>query len=206
MADFRQQVGDVVIKAASTSAAATDGSMVVALSPNSPITLPAFTKGVQGLQAVTTQAIKDSGRVNVAITCYQAAGIAITEALFAAGTFSLSRDGATPTTGQQFTVTAGKRFSIQAITISIKDGAAAALTSKIAFRYSAVGGAITTTSPTHSVWDLGTGTLTTGTYIGPYVVPFPDGTELISGSTFGFTNLSSAATALHTITINGYEY
>lgn len=39
MADFRQQVGDVAVKAASTSAAATDTALVVSLSPNSPIAL-----------------------------------------------------------------------------------------------------------------------------------------------------------------------
>ena len=37
MADQRQQIPDQVVKSASTAAAATDPSLVVALSPNSPL-------------------------------------------------------------------------------------------------------------------------------------------------------------------------
>jgi hypothetical protein len=163
-------------------------------------------KGFQGPTGVTTQDLKDSGRFNIAITAYQIAGIITTEALFAAATFASSRDGSAPTTGQQFTVTPGKRFRIQAIECSIKNTAAAAGTSKVALRYSGGGGTITNASPVLAIWDLGSNSTVAGNYIGPMVLPLPDGVELLSNSTFGFTNLSSAVTMLHTFTVSGYEY
>ena len=206
MADFRQQIPDEVIKASGVAALATDPALVVSLSPNSPIPLPAYVKGGQGSAALPTQAIKDSGRVNVAITCYQAAGIITTEALFAAGTFAVTRDGATPTTVQQVSVSAGKIFSLQSVTVTVKDTAAAAGTAKLALRYNGAGGAITNTSPILALWDIGTAAITAGTYIGPVSFNLPDGMFLIAGSTFGFTSLASAATMLHTITVNGYEF
>lgn len=165
-----------------------------------------LTKGTQGISGVTTQDLKDAGRVSVAITAYQAVGIITTEALFAAASFANTRDGGTPTTGIQFTVSAGKRLRIQSIECSIKNNAAAAGTSKLALRYSGVGGTITNASPVLALWDLGSNNAVAGNYIGPMVLPLPDGLELIPNSTFGFTNLSSAVTMLHTITVNGYEY
>jgi hypothetical protein len=206
MADVRELSADPAIKPGSTPAAAGDQAMVVALSPNSPVALPAITKGTQGTTGVTTQNLKDAGRVNIAITSYQAAGIITTEALFAATAFSRSADGATATTGQQFTVTAGKRFRIQSIECSIKNTAAAAGTSKLALRYLGAGGTIASNSPILAIWDIGSNNATANNYIGPTYLSVPDGIELLGSSTFGFTNLSSAATMLHTITITGFEY
>lgn len=140
------------------------------------------------------------------MTCYQAAGIITTEALFAASAFSISRDGAAATTGQQLAVTAGKRLRLQSIVVSAKNTAAAAGTSKLVLRYAAAGGTIATTSPILAILDMGSNSTTAGAYIGPTEMALPDGVELLASSTFGFTNLSSAATMLHTITVNGYEY
>lgn len=206
MSDIKQQLGDATVKGPSTASAATDFPLVVALHPSSPVALPTLTKSTQGITGVSTQALKDSGRVGVAITCFEAAGIITTEALFAAGTFAITRDGATATTGVQLAVTTGKRFVIQSIMVTVKNNAAVATasTSKLVLRYSGVGGTITNTSPILSIFDIGTGAA--GAYIGPFSVPFPDGLELISASTFGFTNLSNAATMVHTIVINGFEY
>ena len=195
-----------VVKAASTASVATDPSVVVALSPNSPVQQAALTKGTQGATGVTTQDLKDAGRVSISVTTYRAAGIPTTEALFAAATFSNSRDAATATTGVQFTVTAGKRFRIQSIECSIFNNAAAACTSKLVLRGVAAAGTITNASPPLMIWDIGSNSVTTGQYIGPMVLPLPDGFELLPGYAYGFTNLSSAATVLHTISLNGYEY
>jgi hypothetical protein len=106
----------------------------------------------------------------------------------------------------QFTVTAGKRFRLQAVEVSIYGNAAAVVTSKIALRALAAGGTITNTSPIVALWDVGSNVATTGNYIGPVVWAIPDGVELPGGASFGITNLSSAATNLHTITVTGYEY
>ena len=206
MADQRQQIPDEVVKASGVAAQTTDASLVVALSPNSPLPLAVLTKSTQGATGVSMQALKDAGRVNIAMTCYQAAGIITTEALFAAATFSISRDGAAATTGQQLAVTAGKVLNLQSIVVSVKNTAAAAGTSKVALRYAAAGGTITTSSPILAVLDLGSNATVAGAYIGPTEIALPDGMGLLANSAFGFTNLSSAATMLHTITVNGYEY
>lgn len=170
------------------------------------VQMAALTKSTQGTTGVTTQDLKDAGRVNVAMTCYQAAGIITTEALFAVATFSFSRDGAAATTGQQLVVTTAKRFRMQSIVVGVKNTAAAAGTSKLALRYNAAGGAITNASTILTILDMGTNGATANAYIGPTEMALPDGVELIAGSTFGFTSLCSAVTMLHTITVNGYEY
>jgi hypothetical protein len=168
----------------------------------------AITKGTQGTTGVTTQDLKDAGRVNVAITLYQGAGILTTEALFSTTPgFSRSADGAAATTAQQqFTVTAGKRFRIQSIMVSLKQTGAVATTAKLALRYAAAGGTIATTSPILALWDMGSNNATAANYVGPVALPLPDGVELLPASTFGFTSLASAVTVLHTITLTGYEY
>lgn len=165
-----------------------------------------ITKGTQGVTGVTTQDLKDAGRVNIAMSCYQAVGIITTEALFAAAAFSISRDGAAATTGQQLAVTAGKRFRLQSIVIGIKNVAAAAGSSKLVLRYAAAGGTITNTSPILAILDMGSNSTTAAAYIGPTEMALPDGIELLGGSTFGFTNLCSAASMVHTISLNGFEY
>lgn len=163
-------------------------------------------KASQTARFLGTQDAKDSGRVAVAITSFQAAGIITTEALFAAAAFSRSADGAAASTGVQFTVTAGKRFRLQSLVVSVKNTAAAAGTGKLALRYLAAGGTILITSPAIAMLDLGSNNATAANYLGPFVVPIPDGFELLAAGTFGFTNLSSAVTMLYTITLLGYEY
>ena len=170
------------------------------------VTLPTLTKGTQGATGTTVQALKDAGRVNVAITCYQGTGIITTEALFAAATFSKSADGAAATTGVQFSVTAGKRFRVQSLVVSAKKTAASASTGKLALRYDAANGTISNTSPILAVLDIGSNNATANNYIGPFSVPIPDGTELLAASSFGLTNLVDAVTFLWTITLTGYEY
>lgn len=171
-----------------------------------PVSVPALTKGTQNAQGLSVQNLKDSGRVAVAITCYQAAGIITTEALFAAAAFSRSLDGATATTGNSFTVTAGKRFRIESITVGTKQTAAALTASKVALRYLGAGGVITNTSPVVAMLDIGSNVATANNYVAPTTIPIGDGFELVGGGTFGFTNLSSSATVLHTITLLGFEY
>lgn len=207
MTDIRQQLGDATVKAGSTASVATDLPLVVALHPLSATPFAALTKGTQNATGVTTQDLIDSGRVSVAITCYQAPGIITTEAVFAAATFSMIRDGGVATTGQQFTVSAGKRLRLQSIIVSLKNTAALAGTSKLVLRYTVSAPAtIGNTSPILVVIDLGSNNAVANNYIGPAWPPLPDGIELLPGSTFGFTNLSSAATMLHTITLLGFEY
>ena len=203
---FSGNVGTVIIRSSSASSPNTVVSLAAGVNTIGTVQQAALTKSTQGATGISTQDLKDAGRVNIAMTCYQAAGIVTTEALFAAATFSISRDGAAASTGQQLAVTAGKRLRLQSVVVGVKNTAAAAGTSKLVLRYQAAGGAITNTSPILAILDLGSNSTLAGAYIGPTEMALPDGVELIPGSTFGFTNLSSAATMLHTITVNGFEY
>jgi hypothetical protein len=63
------------------------------------------------------------------------------------------------------------------------------------------------------MWDLSNAVGRTGNTLNAVSLPLPvvnavftDGLELISGSTFGFTNLASNVNEVHTITLIGYEY
>lgn len=170
-----------------------------------PVTPPTLTKATQGASGFSTQDLKDAGRVAITITAFQLAGIITTEALFAASLVRAA-DGVAAAAAAQHTVTAGKRLRIQQIAVTVKNTAAAAGTSKLALRYRPAGGTVAITDSIVAILDIGSNNATAANYIGPYLMQIPDGFELVGGATFGFTNLSSAVTMLHTITLMGFEY
>ncbi len=162
-------------------------------------------KGTQGDFGLAVQNLRDAGRTSVAITSYQAASILTTEALFAAAAFSRSDNGAAPSTGVQFTVTAGKKFRIQSIHVTTKQTGAVATSAKLALRMLAAGGTITNASPIVAILDIGSNNAVAGNYMESDMA-VPEGFEMPASATYGFTSLSSAVTAVHTITLLGYEY
>jgi hypothetical protein len=170
-----------------------------------PVTPPTLTKATQGATGFSTQDLKDAGRVAITITGFQVAGIITTEALFAASLVRAA-DGVAAAAAAQHTVTAAKRFRIQSIAVTVKNTAAAAGTSKLALRYRPAGGTVAITDSIVAILDIGSNNATAANYIGPYLMQIPDGFEMVAGATFGFTNLSSAVTMLHTITLIGFEY
>ena len=196
-----------VVTAAQGTAANLNATVVqpTASNLNAAVIGPTLTKGTQGATGFSVQDLKDSGRTSISITGYQVAGIITTEALFAASLVRAA-DGTAAAAAAQHTVTAGKRLRIQNVTVTVKNTAAAAGTSKLALRYRPAGGTVAITDSIIGILDIGSNNATAANYIGPYVMPIPDGFELIAGATFGFTNLSSAVTMLHTITLLGFEY
>lgn len=155
-------------------------------------------KGTQGARALASQDLKDSGRV---IKVYSATFTgATTEALI---TLTPISDGTVGSTGTSFTVTAGKRFRIQAILLAVKNAGAAVQGSVVNLRMSATG-AVTAASP--MVATVGAGTLSaTANIAGSEAAPIPDGLELSGSMQFGLTQVGTA-TAGNTVTLIGYEY
>ena len=208
MADYRQQIPDEVIKAASVAAVATDMALVVSLSPNSPVPLPVLTKSTQGTNGVTTQDLKDAGRSARTITLDSFSVAAVTETL---NTMSYSSDNGTPTTGTSYTVTAGKRLRLQHITIALHTitGNTVGVAVIVRMRVQAAGAA-TITSNIQLVIPL-TGTAAANMATAAIVVPIPDGWEFVAGTGIGITTtcagfvLTTAAPKVD-ITITGYEY
>ena len=208
MADLRQQPPDQVVKAASIAALTTDPSLVVALSPNSPVALPVLTKGTQGASGVMTQDLIDSGRSIRTITLDSFAVVAVTETL---NTMSYSSDNGTPTTGTSYAVTAGKRLRIQQITLALHTitGNTVGVTVIVRIRALAPGPA-TITSNVQLVIPI-TGSAAANMATVAVVVPIPDGWEFVAGTGIGITTtcagfVATTAAPKVDISIIGFEY
>ena len=208
MADYRQQIPDEVIKAASVAAVATDMALVVSLSPNSPVPLPVLTKGTQGNNGVTTQDLKDAGRSLRTITMDT---FAIASTLETLNSLSISADSATPTTGTQYTVTAGKRFRVQQITSSLDTTTGNTVAASVIVRLrSIVSGTLLVTSPLQMIYVL-PGIASVNGATQPVTLPIPDGMEFVALNGIGVTTacagfvLTTAAPKVN-LTITGYEY
>ena len=215
MADFREQSTDGTIKAGSTAAVATDLSLVVALSPNSPLpsgTNPigtvaqaAITKGTQGATGITTQDLKDAGR-NL-VTYYTLTALATT-AVDTLQSLTGTKGGVTvAATTTPAVVTAGKTFRVTRVHAAYNIGA----TTNTAIGYAIVklrfntAGAVLITSPVGFITGVGSaGTATDDAAI-------PDGSEFPAGtgigiSVQGFSGTAATAIGFVLVAVSGYEY
>ena len=194
-------------KAASTAAVAGDISLVVALSPNSPVAQATLTKGTQGATGVTSQDLKDAGRSARTITLDSFAVAATAETIM---TMSYSTDNATLTTGTSYAVTTGKRLRIQSITLALHviSGNTTATSIIVRIRAVASGSAIVT-SPVQAIFVLpGQTTQNLGNTIN---IPFPDGWEFPAGAGIAVTEacagfVATTAAPKLDVAIVGYEY
>ena len=190
------------VKAASTAAVAADQAAVVALSPNSPVTLPALTKGVQGTAGTSTQDLKDAGRVIWSIASAIAGVTAVTaEALV---TMIPQRDGTAAATATSHTVTAAKRLRITSMTASLISTGASVLSGRISLRIGA-SGAATATSPIIATLAIPSGAALAQAG-GSMSVSFPDGIELSGAMQLGITQVCSAATGTIWVSLTGFEF
>lgn len=197
------------VKAASTAAAATDPAQVVSLSPNSPVPLPTITKGTQGSTGVTTQDLKDAGRVNIAWTIDQFVTTIATEQI---ATVTESRDGAATTTFTSKTITNGKRLRLTHMTASFYAGGSTPATSRIAIKLRVnTAGAVAASSPLQYV--LVGGLTATAKITSTYTVNFPDGMEFAGNGTsqigVSITSIdwvTSTNTPVVSLSIFGFEY
>ena len=168
----------------------------------------AITKATQGATGYTTQDLKDAGRSSRTITLDSFAVAAVTETL---NTMSYSTDNGTATTGTSYTVTAAKRFRMQAIALSLHSitGNTTAVAVVVRIRINN-GGAATVTSPMQFIGvipGVATGNMGSTTVN----VAIPDGYEIVAGAGIGVTTtcagfVATTAAPKVDIAIMGYEY
>lgn len=187
--------GPVAVKAASTTAAATDPALVVAISPN----LPTLTKGTQGSVGFAIQELKDSGRVPVTLMCSATAGVT-SEALL-----SLTPNHGTTvgSTGTTYTVTSGKTFRITAIAVTVRNTSAVA--SGAVVRVRTLAGTVLVESPIIFSVGAAVNGAVSG-QCGTGEVEIPDGFEISGTQQIGLTQLASATTCTLDVAVIGFEY
>jgi hypothetical protein len=188
------------VKAASTLAAATDPALVVSLSPNSPVVQSAITKGTQGTTGVTTQDLKDAGRVRVTIG-FQSTAPATADTLLSMVKTSagVAAGGAT-----SIGVTSNKTLRITAVAFSLKAAAATAAFATMTLR-SNPAGATLIGSQSELRLDLGN----TAAVIGAadkVTLAIPDGIEFSGTQTIGVSLAAQATTNIISIALMGFEY
>jgi hypothetical protein len=156
------------------------------------------TQPVSIAATVATRDLKDNARVLRVFSASFSA--ATTEAMV---TLTPVTDGAAGATGTSFTVTSGKKFRLQSLSVATKNAGAAGQGLVCNLRMSA-SGAVTTSSPL--IATCGTGTsLATANIANGNTVTFPDGFELSGNMQFGISQVGTA-TAGNTVTLVGYEY
>lgn len=187
-------------------AAAVTVSQATASSLNATVTQQPITKGTQGANGVTTQDLKDAGRVSKMFTVSGLAATATTET--GPVTYTISSGLGATTTGTTYTVTTGKTLRVQQIIVSARNSTGTTA-SPATFRIrAATSGAITTSSPLQAVVVAGTPASAQSTYA---LANIPDGLEFPSASTLGFTIqqsnwVTASVVCTFDITVIGYEY
>lgn len=164
-----------------------------------PVTPPAITKGSQGANGVTTQDLKDAGRV---IKVFSASFSATTtEALV---TLTPITDGTAGTTGTSFTVTAGKRLRVQSFAMALNAPSTTAVGGVVNLRMTA-SGAVAANSPLVATTGCGlAGTQVAQNGCSGHVI-FPDGLELSGTQQFGISQKGIASAGFN-VTLVAYEY
>ena len=165
-------------------------------------TLPTLTKGTQGSTGLSVQSLKDGGRVIVNCASALSGTACVTsEALIA---FNISRDGAATASATSMTVTAAKRWRIQAITVGLISTSAAVLSARFCLRMEPNGG-VTGSSPIIALLPVASAPAT-AQQGGQMFLQIPDGLEFSGTQQIALTQLCSVTTGLVYASIVGYEY
>jgi hypothetical protein len=187
---------------------------VVALSPTaanfnvtSLDTPPTLTKGTQGSAGYSTQDLKDAGRTHLTFSAIAAAaGSTGTETAI---TLTKSSGTSATSTGASFVVTSGKRFRITHLSVATRGNATATIqTTTFALRINTAGAVTTTSTPI--VFQARSATPATASAWDRYILPIPDGFEILGDGTlqFGITANATYTTNAPTWDVNilGFEY
>lgn len=167
------------------------------------ITPPALTKATQGSTGLSTQDLKDAGRVSVCIATVIGGVTAVTtEALLSMVKVS---DGVAAGGATSFAVTSGKRLRIQAIHVSARSTSAAVLSARFALRMNPSGAAVAT-SPILAILSCAQQAAALAEAGDGQVLSIPDGLEISGTQQIGLTQVCSATTGSVYATIIGYEY
>ena len=136
-----------------------------------------LTKGTQGATGVSTQDLKDSGRVAISFTA-EFSPIAVAEAMLS---LSISKDGATPSTATSYAITAGKRLRITSVSSTVENTLGTSLQrAYLRMRFAATGGALTTSPLQVTMPSVAAGTVKS---IGSNFDDIPDGLEFLGDGT-----------------------
>jgi hypothetical protein len=164
---------------------ASDGTNLQPLSIN--------VKGTQGARGLAVQELKDSGRTYITFTLDAIAGVT-TEAL---ATMNIN-NGGTVTTATHYTVTAGKTFRVQSMSIAVSSSSGTN-DNRARLRSGA------TVSATSGIL-CSLRAASASSNCGNANQDFPDGIEVAGGQQLGISTLASSANAQMTCSIAGYEY
>lgn len=168
---------------------------------------PTLTKGTQGSTGYSTQDLKDSGRVHV--NYYAVAAAAGTTGTQTAITLTQSSGVSATSNANSFVITSGKRFRITSFSVATRGhNTATAQTTTFNLRINTAGAV--TTSSTPIVFSARSATPATANAWDRYVIPIPDGFEILGDGTlqFGITAAATYTTNAPTwdVNITGFEY
>lgn len=164
------------------------------------ITPPTLTKSTQGATGVSTQDLKDAGRVSKVFQATAVAGV-VAETLL---TLVMLSDLAAAAGATSYTVTSGKRLRLTGLFVTWRNNTAAAGGVTIRVRAIAVAPAvigsacIATANATTSLATIGSG--------GSAFATFPEGFELPAGAGVGVTQQAVTAVVGFDVQLVGYEY
>lgn len=170
-------------------------------------TLPTLTKGTQGAQGLTVQALKDGGRTLVTFTADNVVPVLTTDTLVTFGKLV----GDTFTAGvTTYPVTAGKTLRLTGITFTLVPSSTTVAYLRVRLRTLTTSPCLAT-SPLVGLWAVSSppGTLAANAGgVETVTIPFTDGLEF-SGATRNLClsmNVLGAAAQTVTITVTGFEY
>lgn len=194
-AETTKVIGTVNVAAAQTIAV----TQATAANLNATVTQQTLTKGTQGATGVSTQDLKDAGRVLKTYSASAVAGVT-TEALVTLTPYADLAAGGTATT---FAVTAGKRLRLQTIILTWRNNTAAA--GGVTIRLRTLVGTVLVTSPVQASLNATTSLATIGSGFTTTII-LPDGLELSGTMQFGLTQLAVGAVVGFDVHVIGYEY
>lgn len=163
--------------------------------------IPPTTKGTQTANAQAVQDLKDSGRTYVTLSARLITGVT-TEAL---ATFTKNVNGTATTAQTAYTITSGKRFRIQSLSVAITNTTTVANSCTYNVRVAA---SVSASSPIVA----SCGCSSVGAVAGQQGfanLEIPDGMELLGDGSLqiGVSHLENVTTAsISSFTLIGYEY
>src|SRR5277367_1551128 len=148
--------------------------------------------------------MKDSGRTYVTLSATAAAGVITTEAMLS---MSQNKGGTVTAAQTSYTITSGKTFRVQNLSISVRAAAAAVPFARLALRSNTAGATVATSSIVVQCPEVFGISATSGVG-GQMTMDFPDGLEITCNGTvsIGLSHLDQATTNILNVTLTGYEY
>ena len=159
-----------------------------------------LTKGTQGATGVTTQDLKDAGRVYVNFAGANPVTGVTTEGLISLTPYRDLVAGGAATT---HAVTANKRLRLQTLVVTWRNNTAAA--GGVTVRLRLLAGTVLVTSPVHVTLNATTSLTTAGSGQTAFI-NFPDGLELSGTMQLGLTQISVGTVVGFDVNLIGYEY